>query len=997
MKIRQSSNRSFLLSLLTASGLISLAFMQSSIGTKLYEGEKLRANTTYLLINIKTASVNAATLQLAYQDGSPKHWQRSGVNLYKSPNKYSEWAQNSLLTSAEQDNVSEIMKSESELVRIINNNQEFNNEVIQQQIKNIENSLNDFVNKEEKLLLKQKDKLFNNFGWLLFIILSAIIIEYLWGKSKIVKPLEELNELADQLLRGDYSKRANIKIDNEVGALAETFNKMASAIEQDISEREVVEQQLITSKQEMIYAKELAEEATKSKSDFLANMSHEIRTPMNVIIGMSHLALQTDLNRKQLNYVDKVHRSAESLLGIINDILDFSKIEAGKLDIENINFYLDDVLDNFVNLVGLKAEEKALELHFDIDKTVPEALIGDPLRLGQILVNLGNNAVKFTESGGEVIIHIDVKSNVNEQVLLHFSVVDTGIGMTPNQLSKLFQSFSQADSSTTRKYGGTGLGLTISKRLTELMDGEIWVKSKAGVGSSFHFTVKLGVQQGGISKCRPVSAELGALRVLIVDDNSTFREILATMLANLGFRVDQANSGPMAIEALKRSDKEDPYELLLIDWKMPQMDGVETVLNIQQSTDINNVPTVIMVTAYGREQASHAAEHIDIRGFLTKPVTSSCLSDAILYAMGKEVISHREFKSGQDKTKDALEKLQGATILLVEDNEMNQELAMELLSANGLVVSLAENGQIALNMLQEQDFDGVLMDCQMPIMDGYTATKKLRAIDKFKSLPILALTSNAMAGDREKTIDAGMNDHIAKPINVNDMFTTMAKWITSSAPLNSIVQSVNVDNFEHVEDIIIPNLVGIDTVIGLQITQNNPKLYLKLLKRFSVSNQNVKKDFEAALTAQDPDAASRFFHTLKGTAGNIGAKYVQQAAEELEEACLNKQRDLTELIDNLMSQLRPVLTGLKVLSQLKYTAKTQTQSVDKAAIQPLLEQLTDFVEDYDTDAIKLVGELEPLLNNTKHSAALNTLTAEINAYDFDTASKTLNRLINSIS
>ncbi len=716
---------------------------------------------------------------------------------------------------------------------------------------------------------------------------------------------------------------------------------------------------------ELWLAKERAEAATRAKGEFLANMSHEIRTPMNAIIGMSYLALKTGLDQKQRDYIDKVHGAATSLLRIINDILDFSKVEAGKMELENVAFQLDEVFAKVSTVTVGRAQDKGLEYLLHAAPDVPPSLLGDPLRLGQVLINLVNNAVKFTERG-EIDVAVSVLARQGDRVTLQFRVRDSGIGMTEAQRARLFQPFTQADGSTTRKYGGTGLGLTISKRIVEAMHGEMTVASEAGRGSEFRFTAEFGVADALPAQAR-LPADWKSVRALVVDDHAAAREVLKGMLTVIGIEADSVGSGMDALAAVKQRD----YRLLLIDWHMPAMNGAELVQRLRQSMG-EALPPLVMVSAFGQDELRADLRDVNPDAFLAKPVTQSMLVDALVGLAGMPVAKAAS-ASGQ-----GAQALAGMRVLLAEDNEINQQIAEELLRDAGASVVLANNGQEALaklNAAEAGQFDAVLMDMQMPIMDGLEASRRLRVDQRWDTLPIIAMTAHAMQEERQRCIEAGMNDHVTKPIDPDAFIGTLARWYTRPHPAGpaSLPQASQAGAA-------MPLCAGLDTAEGLRRTGGNSERYHSLLRRFAERYADAPASLQQYAEQGDRQAMAAFLHTLKGVAGTLGADQVYQSASEAEHRCaagVLRGEAYAALIGSVDALVRAVASNPLPLAH-----NCGPHAQDPAAWHAAVQQLSSYLHDCDGEAADYFAAQQDLFCKQLPGEVYARLARAIEQYDF---------------
>ncbi|MBF0141234.1 MAG: response regulator, partial [Magnetococcales bacterium] len=728
------------------------------------------------------------------------------------------------------------------------------------------------------------------------------------------------------------------------------------------------------------------------------------------IIGLSHLCLQTKLNAQQKDYIRKVYNSANSLLRIINDILDFSKIEAGKMSMEFINFSLDEVLGSVVSMISLQAKEKNLEVVTETAMNMPTSFVGDPSRLGQVLLNLTNNAIKFTKAG-ELVIVTELLEKDEEFVRLQFTVRDTGIGMTPEQVAGLFQAFTQADSSTTRKYGGTGLGLTISKRLIEMMGGTIRAETELDKGSSFIFDVRLGVSEQVIVKPLIPPSDLRGIRVLAVDDNESAITVMADYLTSFSFQVIKARDAKEAIAAVREADMSgEPFDLVIMDYMMPGMDGITTIAKMRNEMSLSKFPLVIMATAYGENDVvKRADEEALVDGFLVKPISPSLLLEVIMEVFGHAQIDSKKSGMAYASVRDFRGLLSGAKILLVEDNEMNQQVARELLEQACITVFLAENGKQAVEIVRRERLDGILMDLQMPVMDGLTATREIRKDPRFAHLPILAMTANAMSGDRELCLEAGMQDHIAKPVDPKEMFTTLVRWIKpeSAKPFQKMAeqgirQEIRLEN-NKADLLLLPDIQGVDTKAGLLCMGGNLKGYLNLLAKFRTSHGCADTGIREALADNDFILLEQLAHTLRGVSATIGAGTLAGRIELFESAIKKKSGSgrIEYLLNDFTSELASVCTGI---DQLLYniTAEEKPPTVMEETVDliemrnHLFRKAAKQLAMYDTAIVHTLSSMHVCALSAETLEWVIRMESQVEKYEFEGTTETLTQCASAL-
>lgn len=825
-----------------------------------------------------------------------------------------------------------------------------------------------------------------------------------------IKGIKKINdELNDEIA---YRKKAEEELKKSKKELADINAGLEELVEERTRESEK--------------AAMAARAANNAKSDFLARMSHEIRTPMNGIIGLTDLLFKSKLTSHQNNYLKKIRQASGHLLNIINDLLDFSKIEEGRLEIDHRNFMLNHVIGKVAEILGARSAQKEVELFYIIDKMVPLSLKGDPLRLNQILINLMGNAVKFTEQG-QIILKVriadfPVLENISstsdgEQVGLLFSVQDTGIGISSEHIDTLFHPFTQADGSVTRKYGGTGLGLSICRQLVNIMGGRIWVESTPGEGSTFFFTLPFD-RQPEENPCLLIAPrDMQDLKVLVADDNEIARIILKEILSAFdNFQITVTGSGPEALAELKNALTDRPYDLVVVDWRMPDMDGFEVARKIRKDPLFikdNAMPRIIMVTMYGREEVFQRikAEDNGIDGFVFKPVSSSAMFNSIMKAFGRDeaLVPASENETWEFDSK-ALERIKGAAILLAEDNEINQEVTITLLERAGLIADVAKNGLEALEILRyriESDtdaplYDLVLMDIEMPEMDGYEATRIIRSKPEFDNMPVIAMTAHALKGDREKCLDAGMNDYLTKPVAEQHLYAILCKWIKpGNREIPSIISSRQQITDQMPSDF--PHLLpGINLKAAVTRLSCSEKIIRKMLQNFSEEYEYAADDIQKFIDQGRVQDAQRVVHSIKGISGNLCAEDLFLASQNLETALKDqKTEEIPLLSEEFKEKLTVVISSLKSLESEKQetvpAVEMERWEADSDKIRDVMEEMYTLLKKKRSHGWKLLDTLLGLLPDAGFHEEKIVLEKSMNRLDTQKALSLLSELAHKLN
>jgi len=820
-------------------------------------------------------------------------------------------------------------------------------------------------------------------------------LELLSIMDKAVKSLDDMdiNKINSKWIAVEFEHNFDYtllwKILSIVLLLVATFIYWNRKLAAEIKMRKKVEEDLLNSQRKLQLAKEKAEKATEAKSMFLARMSHEIRTPMNAILGMLYLTQKSNLNPIQENYLNKAKNAADSLLHVINDILDFSKIEAGKLEIESLEFDFHDMLNKVTSVMGFKAEEKGIELLMHYDSKIPNLLISDPVRLEQILINLISNAIKFTPQG-EVVIYPKLKSIKGENITLEFCIEDSGIGISLENQEKLFKDFSQVDETTTRKFGGSGLGLAISKKLAQLLGGDIYLKqSIENSGSVFCFTIKCKTANIQKQHIKIYPESLKKIKTLIVDDNKVACNILSNILQGFQIQNDIVNSGEGALQVILQEEIE--YDIVFLDYKLEGIDGIETYTRITQKLG-EKAPKIIMVSAYAQDDIIANFKEVGIESFLTKPVHPSLLLDTILHTLGKENYCNLQIKEEAKEQDISLTPIQGSYILLVEDNEVNQEFAIMLLESNGLNVDVANDGLEALNMVQLKQYDLVLMDIQMPNMDGLEASVKIRELkgEYFKNLPIVALSAHAMVGDIEKSLNAGMNDHVTKPINPDKLFEVLLYYIKPKKTQNSS------DNSLDSEPDIFTNKQGkyIDFQDGLKRAGNNQKGYLKVLKSFGEKYKNFHLEVREFIKEKNLVEAEKKTHEIKGVGGNIGANKLFVISKKIDDLLKSLKSPNKEQLESFELILGKTIEEIEQVED--YDIAIDKKEFNKQKVIELLDSIENNLEVNIVESEEALEKLVPYMQEKEYKAILEKVTEQIENFDTDAAIQTIQSFKSSI-